>query len=153
MLARGIVSRVEIALRDDRSEACERTFPKADAVHPSGRVGSSSDPPGFLATDAAIDPDGSKFFAELVNQLGFEIATDAFGVVFAHAQADSGARRVSLHWYGIGRDVCFSGFAEHVFQPALRQLCKIICGVCGPAGEMEIVMGLANRHQAELRHA
>ena len=121
VLAGGIVSDVEIALRDERSEAGERAFPEADAIDASGSFRRGGDAPGFFAADAAIDPDGAEFFAERADQLRFEIAADAFGFVLADAETDGRARGIAFDADAIGRDVS----AARIRRTFLRSQCCV----------------------------
>ena len=80
--------------RSGEANSGERSFPKMDAVGASGRYRGGGDSTGFFTANAAVDPDGPVSRGELTDQLRFEIAADALGIVFADAQTDGRARRI-----------------------------------------------------------
>ena len=155
MLAGGIVSGVEIALRDASTRSRRMNLPRnGSRLATSGRFCRGRDSPSFFAADAAIDPDSAEFLAQRADQLRFEIAGDAFGFVVADAEADRRARGIAFDGDADAAR-CRPAPIRRMFRrtQSLGQFGEIAGRVRRAAGEVEVVFGLADRDQAELRHA
>ena len=122
VLSGGIVSSIEIALRDQRGESGERALPEPYTVAASGSCSRAGDTPRFLPSNPAIEPDSMEFAAESTDDLRFEVAANAFRFILADAETDRCAWSVSLDTDCVRRDVRLARLAERIPQPAPRRV-------------------------------
>src|SRR4051794_9667471 len=98
MLACRIIACVQIALRNDRGEACERAFPEPNPLRRTGRLHSRRDPKRFLASCAAIDPYCPVSFCKRPNQTGFEIPADPLCLVSPNPETNGRPRPLTRNF-------------------------------------------------------
>jgi len=146
-----VITHVDVAPGDHRSESRERSFPESN--FDPRRIHSGGNALRLFPARPSVNPNGPVPFANEAQETRLEIAADALRLVLADPEAHRRDRPLTLNRHMWRRDVRLALDAKNTEKPDVRQVSKVIrLAAHGSAREVKIMLRFAYRYKSQLRN-